>query len=63
MATRDIFEAAFTIAEAKKILGISRPTVMKIIRAKALPAFKVGKQWRIKPNDLRQYIDGNFGTE
>ena len=55
----EVFEASFTISQAQKILGISRPTVMKLIEKKELRAVRVGKQWRIEPRDLRAFLDSN----
>jgi len=59
----EIFEAAFTVAEAQKIIRVSRPTLMKLVRLGKLPAFKTGRHWRFKPADLREFMDAKVGTE
>jgi excisionase family DNA binding protein len=59
--TSEVFEVSVSIKEACKILGISRPTLMSLIHKGSLPAFKVGKQWRFKPQSIRDFIDGKGG--
>jgi len=56
----EIFEAAFTVAEAQKIIGVSRPTLIKLVSLGKLQAFKVGSHWRFKPADLRKFMDGKL---
>jgi excisionase family DNA binding protein len=61
-ANTEVFEASFTRTETQKILKVSRPTLMKLIKTGGLPASKVGSQWRIKPRDLREFIERNAST-
>lgn len=63
MSNSEVFEAAFTCKEAGKILGVSRPTLMGLINSGRLPAFRIGTHWRIKPSDLRSFIDGKSEKE
>lgn len=37
-------------------LGISRNTVIRLMREKKLPGFKVGKSWMIRRCDLESYL-------
>lgn len=46
----------FSIEEVAKTLKVSYITVYKWIRAKKLPSFKAGKQYRIKKADLDNFI-------
>jgi len=46
-----------TTAAAAAWLGISRPTLMKLVREKEIPAYKVGSHTRIKSDDLMQFRD------
>jgi excisionase family DNA binding protein len=46
-----------TTAAAAAWLGISRPTLMKLVREKEIPAYKVGSHTRIKTDDLMQFRD------
>lgn len=38
--------------EVCKILRITRPTLLKLIRSGEIPAHKVGKSWRFKKSDI-----------
>lgn len=53
----EIFEAAFSLKQVGAILGVSRPTVMKLIRTGELTAFRTGTLWKIKPVVLREYMN------
>lgn len=44
-----------TSAAAAAWLGISRPTLMKLVREKEIPAHKVGSHTRIKTDDLVKF--------
>ena len=45
----------FTTTAAAKELGISRPTLVKMIRNGEIPAHKVGSHFRITREDLESY--------
>ena len=38
------------------MLKVSYPTILRLVKNASLPFFKVGKQWRIKMDDLERYI-------
>lgn len=42
--------------EVAKVLGLSTITVGRMMRAGTLPAFKLGRQWRVRPADLDAYL-------
>ena len=44
-----------TIAETKRILRISRPTLMNLLAKGEIRAVKVGYQWRIPVAELDRY--------
>jgi excisionase family DNA binding protein len=44
-----------TTTFAAKILGVSRPTVMKLINEGELPAHKVGTHHRLKLSDVQDF--------
>ena len=46
----------FSLQEVTEELGISYRTTLRLVKKSALPAFKVGHQWRIKSDDLERYI-------
>ena len=50
-----IFLAILTTKQVAEILGISRRGVHSLIRRGRLPAEKLGRDWIIRSNDLKQY--------
>jgi excisionase family DNA binding protein len=50
-----------TVQEVAGLLRVSVMTVHRLIRAKTLPATRVGKVFRVRDADLREYIDGQSG--
>jgi excisionase family DNA binding protein len=46
-----------SLAEASKILQISKRTLFRLIQQKEMPAFKVGGQWRIRESQLRKWVE------
>ncbi len=46
-----------TTTTAASMLGVSRPTLMKLIRAGELSAYKVGTHTRLKSADVTEYAD------
>lgn len=47
---------ALTIAEVQRVLSVKTPeTVVRLIKDRKLAAFKVGRQWRIRPAALAEY--------
>jgi len=52
-------EEILTTLECMKILKISRPTILKLIKKKKLKAFKVGSAYRIQKEELERFIKEN----
>ena len=50
-----------TISEVAKYLKLHELTVRRLAREGELPAFKVGRQWRIKRNLLETWIEERSG--
>lgn len=46
-----------TTTEAARLLGISRPTLMKRVRAGKIPAFRVGTHTRLKRSDVMVFSE------
>ena len=46
-----------TVKEVADYLRMGLLTVYKLIQTGKIPAFKIGKQWRIKKEDLEKYIE------
>lgn len=46
-----------TIKEVADYLRMGLLTVYKLVKTGKIPAFKIGKQWRVKKEDLEKYIE------
>jgi excisionase family DNA binding protein len=52
-------EQLMTIEEVAKYLNVDKFTVYRLVANQKLPAFKVGNQWRFKPEAIEQWLEGN----
>jgi len=50
-------EQYYTIEEVAKLLKVAYLTVYRWIQAGKLTAYKAGKQYRIKGNDLNKFLE------
>lgn len=57
-----ITEPLLTVAQVAAILQIREKLVRNHIKEKRLKAVKIGKYWRIKSEDLSDFIEGRTGT-
>jgi excisionase family DNA binding protein len=46
-----------TLAEAATVLQISKRTILRMIQKGAVPALKVGGQWRIRESQLKRWAE------
>ena len=51
------FPQIMTIADVAEYLGLHELTVRRLAREGAIPALKLGRQWRIKRDLLEQWIE------
>ena len=51
-----------TLTEAADILQISTRTLQRMIRSGKIPALKVGGQWRVRGELLRQWVENCEGS-
>ena len=51
-----------TLTEAADILQISTRTLQRMIRSGKIPALKVGGQWRVRGELLRQWVENREGS-
>ena len=51
------FPPIMTIADVAEYLGLHELTVRRLAREGALPALKLGRQWRIKRDLLEKWIE------
>lgn len=45
-----------TVADVAKQLQISEDTVRRWIKSGKLPALKIGKEWRVDPEELKAFL-------
>lgn len=50
-------DKSISIQEAAEILSVHRVTVYRLIRSGKLPAFRVGRIWRIREKDLEKITE------
>ena len=52
----DVENEYLTPKEVMNLLYIGRNTFYKLVNSGELPAFRIGKQWRVRKDDLREYF-------
>ena len=55
--TRKEFPQIMTIADVAEYLGLHELTVRRLAREGAIPALKLGRQWRVKRDLLDKWIE------
>ena len=45
-----------TISQVADYLQISEVTTYKLVQEGRIPGFKIGRHWRVRRDDLREYI-------
>lgn len=50
-----------TLADAAAALQVSKRTILRMIQKGAVPALKVGGQWRIRESQLRRWAEDREG--
>lgn len=57
----DFYPDILTVNDVTEILGISKNMVYKLIKAKKLPAERLGsKLWRISKKELIKYFESKY---
>ena len=46
-----------TLADAAAALQVSKRTILRMIQKRAVPALKVGGQWRIRESQLKRWAE------
>lgn len=48
-----------SITDAAQLIGVTRPTVLRWVKSKQIPAVMVGKRWYVTRQDLDNFIKKN----
>lgn len=48
-----------TVAEVASVMRVSRMTVYRLIRRGQLKAIRVGRNYRVREQDLREYLESS----
>lgn len=51
-----------TLLETAELMQVSKPTLHRMLRRNELPAFKIGRQWRVRESELTKWILGRENT-
>lgn len=51
-------EKHYTLKEVREIANVGRNTVYRHIESGQLKAVKIGRDWRVKETDLKEYLKG-----
>lgn len=54
---------ALSVTETAEALGISRPTVYRLLRREDFPGFKIGGRQLVSRKGLTEWIDKQTGKE
>jgi excisionase family DNA binding protein len=55
--TRTALEPLLTVTAVCELLGISKPTLYRVINAGELATIRVGSSPRFSPDDVRDYLE------
>ena len=50
-----------TLKQCQEILQIGKNLMLFLVHNEEIPAFRVGKQWRVRKSDLERYIEEVMG--
>jgi len=57
MARTNPISRLLTVAEVATVMRVSRMTVYRLIRRGQLKAIRVGRNYRVREDDLSEYLD------
>lgn len=63
MAQTDPISRLLTVAEVANVIRVSRMTVYRLIRRGQLKAIRVGRNYRVRSDDLDTYLDSQAVTD
>ncbi|WP_419923899.1 helix-turn-helix domain-containing protein [Candidatus Poriferisocius sp.] len=60
MAKPDGRERLMTVAEVAALMRVSTMTVYRLIKARDLPAVRIGKSYRLREGDVDRYLASRY---
>ena len=63
MARTDPISRLLTVAEVANVIRVSRMTVYRLIRRGQLKAIRVGRNYRVRSDDLNDYLEAQAVTD
>ena len=60
---KEKIKLTLSVQEAAELLGVSVPTVYKLIHAESFPSFKVGSRTLISYSQLVEWVEQQAGGE
>lgn len=63
MARTDPISRLLTVAEVANVIRVSRMTVYRLIRRGQLKAIRVGRNYRVREDDLGRYLEAQAVTD
>lgn len=63
MARTDPISRLLTVAEVANVIRVSRMTVYRLIRRGQLKAIRVGRNYRVRSDDLNDYLESQAVTD
>ena len=52
----DLSDPWLNLEELSKYLGVNKDTIRKWIKKSAIPAHKIGRQWKFKMSEIDEWI-------
>lgn len=59
--TQTFEKLTYSISETAAVLGVSRPTIYKLIHQAGFPVFSVGTRQLVSVEGLRRWVEGKAG--
>ena len=56
-------DVALTLKEVAKVLRLGRVTTLRLVQTNKLQAFKAGRAWRIRHEDLERFMQPQVTTK
>lgn len=54
-------EKALSVADLSVVCGVSKPVIYQALTSGDLRGQKVGRQWRVLPDEVKNYLRGGSG--